>query len=386
MPIKFVIQKIDDESSVVEKLFEDVDRITIGRDSSSDLRLLDEDKMVSRTHAEVRKEGTQYGVVDLGSRNLTYLRGEPIKPNTWNPLSDGDSFQIANFEVRFHAEEDVPDDLDRTVWLDFDNPLLEAASTLIETLGSMASRYEDLPAGRRESALQEAIESAVPSIEADPFATGLLVALLRNQAEPVVDPLAPFGEEAGASDSAEPDVSPQQVVEPLSVGDWTDSAGAKDLSRMSRAEIEAALKLLLPRAAELVSMADRFRYEFIGTTLMPKAGDFSWEELDSALRDSLVHEIALLDGYKAAALEGGRYLLNEMDPDAVLEKLQDESRLFRLLPFLAHGAVVRNLRDKVRRTRKDVEILEVRVFRPAFLKAYLARQNAGQGQSEPEDR
>lgn len=63
----------------------DVDSLTIGRASGSDLVL--EDRFLSHQHSRVFRRGEQLVVEDLGSRNGTLLNGRPVRTPT--PLNPG---------------------------------------------------------------------------------------------------------------------------------------------------------------------------------------------------------------------------------------------------------------------------------------------------------
>ncbi len=72
------------------------DRIVIGRSRECDVRL--DDANVSRRHAELRHEGDDYWIVDLGSTNGTELNGKRVQRAR---LSDGDRIMLGSTELRF---------------------------------------------------------------------------------------------------------------------------------------------------------------------------------------------------------------------------------------------------------------------------------------------
>jgi len=74
------------------------DIISIGRHPESDIFL--DDITVSRRHAEIRREGTTYTLLDTGSLNGTYLNRERIEAS---PLGDGDEIQIGKFRLLFFS-------------------------------------------------------------------------------------------------------------------------------------------------------------------------------------------------------------------------------------------------------------------------------------------
>jgi pSer/pThr/pTyr-binding forkhead associated (FHA) protein len=76
----------------------DRDAIVIGRHPESDIFL--DDITVSRRHAEIHREGTDFTLVDTGSLNGTYLNRERIESAA---LSNGDEVQIGKFRLLFFA-------------------------------------------------------------------------------------------------------------------------------------------------------------------------------------------------------------------------------------------------------------------------------------------
>lgn len=67
-----------------------------GRHPDSDIFL--DDVTVSRRHAEFRREGNEYVVVDVGSLNGTYVNREPVDTSV---LANGDEVQIGKFRLVF---------------------------------------------------------------------------------------------------------------------------------------------------------------------------------------------------------------------------------------------------------------------------------------------
>ncbi len=71
---------------------------TLGRWSDNDVIL--PDRLVSRHHAHIRREGSQFMLEDLNSTNGTFVNGERLSAP--HVLQDGDSVQIApRFQMRF---------------------------------------------------------------------------------------------------------------------------------------------------------------------------------------------------------------------------------------------------------------------------------------------
>jgi serine phosphatase RsbU (regulator of sigma subunit)/pSer/pThr/pTyr-binding forkhead associated (FHA) protein len=72
-------------------------RITIGRSARNDVCI--PDPFASRVHAEVRREGDQYFIQDLGSANGTYYNGSRLEQVM--PLTHGGRIQIGETEIVF---------------------------------------------------------------------------------------------------------------------------------------------------------------------------------------------------------------------------------------------------------------------------------------------
>jgi len=74
----------------------DQDTTSAGRHPDSDIFL--DDVTVSRRHAEFRREGSEFVVVDVGSLNGTYVNREPVDTAV---LASGDEVQIGKFRLVF---------------------------------------------------------------------------------------------------------------------------------------------------------------------------------------------------------------------------------------------------------------------------------------------
>lgn len=74
----------------------DRDTTSAGRHPDSDIFL--DDVTVSRRHAEFRREGGEFIVVDVGSLNGTYVNREPVDTAV---LASGDEVQIGKFRLVF---------------------------------------------------------------------------------------------------------------------------------------------------------------------------------------------------------------------------------------------------------------------------------------------
>jgi two-component system NtrC family sensor kinase len=92
VPTLFVIRG-EDQGSRFELTGE---RVTLGRDPANTIRLRDPE--MSRRHAEIRRDGEDYWLVDLGSSNGTFVNGRRISQHR---LVNGDQIQIGGSLLLF---------------------------------------------------------------------------------------------------------------------------------------------------------------------------------------------------------------------------------------------------------------------------------------------
>ena len=74
---------------------------TMGRDPRNKVPL--NDASVSREHLRIEFTGRDFRIVDLGSKNRTFLNGEPVREGL---LRSGDLIGVGDSELRF--EDDRP--------------------------------------------------------------------------------------------------------------------------------------------------------------------------------------------------------------------------------------------------------------------------------------
>ena len=90
-PKEVVTLTVDGRAHAVEK-----ERVVLGRSREADVRVADSN--VSRRHAELRKEGATFWIVDLGSTNGLEVNGKRVKRAK---VRDGDRIAIGSTEIVF---------------------------------------------------------------------------------------------------------------------------------------------------------------------------------------------------------------------------------------------------------------------------------------------
>lgn len=93
---------LDESGTVRERIAITREPVVIGRLSSSDVVLGDAN--VSRRHAELRRDGTDWVLVDLGSTNGTLVNGKLAREHR---LSDGDRLSFGTSELTFKTSESL---------------------------------------------------------------------------------------------------------------------------------------------------------------------------------------------------------------------------------------------------------------------------------------
>src|SRR6266851_2413885 len=130
-------------------------RITLGRSARNDLCI--PDPFASRVHAEVRREGEEYFLQDLGSANGTLYNGGTVEGTV--PLSPGGRIQIGETEIVFD-DGTYSSGMGATMITDNHTPMPEATialpsgdrttSGLLEAIEGARTKPEEIAAARVE--------------------------------------------------------------------------------------------------------------------------------------------------------------------------------------------------------------------------------------------
>jgi type VI secretion system protein ImpI len=89
------------ESGIREQCF-DQDTITIGRATVNDVCLPDTKRLISSRHAQIRRAGHNFVLIDIESTNGTILNEQRLMPGRDHPLHQGDRIRIGHFTI--HVE------------------------------------------------------------------------------------------------------------------------------------------------------------------------------------------------------------------------------------------------------------------------------------------
>ena len=411
MAIKLVLNNNDE----LEEYTFDQERISLGRDQDNDLHIPDTSRVVSKRHAEILCENDRYEVVDLGSKNFTYLNNIRLESGRTYELSHGDWIKLGEFELEFKILRPEPEleeepetarvshrEFDKTVFeSSFVNPFAEDAARLVVAFNNLCTAYEDETPNRRMDALKDAFDglSLQDNIEAQQAVMRVLE--LSPDAE-ATDPVVRV-----ASKNAK---NGENQLVPVLHDDRSvphDKALAR-VPQKSQIEFseqqERVWQIVLNVLSMLLSIPWEFRHEFVGHTIaQTPESEILFEGNGSKLRNYLLdprlddeeltrrlalieeggdevilHQLAMLEGYKAVVQQGMHMLLREIDPIVAAENLSQEGGVYKMIPSMAQLVASWRLQEKFRELRaEDWSVTERRAYRPSFIRAYLSRMSAG---------
>lgn len=81
------------------------DRITIGRTSNNDIAI--SDHSISRLHAYVKVQGNAWVVADAGSKNGSWVRGEPLEARREKPIRSREILRLGDVDLTFYLAADL---------------------------------------------------------------------------------------------------------------------------------------------------------------------------------------------------------------------------------------------------------------------------------------
>ena len=360
--------------------------VIVGRGADADLTLEDPGRVISKRHTEIRRTGAVVKARDLGSKNGTRVGTRRLDTEDFWPVQVGEKLEVGDVLIELLPElEAAPtgSDVERTMFAhDFVNPFVEPANALADALAELRRQVGHDSGRHLTEALGEAVRDAF-GLGADAEANAV-IALARREAPTL--PEAPAASPAHAIPSAAPAAAPPRDPAP------SPHHAALPPPAGSLEGLAAAL-------APLLALPTQFRHEFIGETVMhapetaflydADAGALAayiaeaegaereerLEKLQAAAREVVAHQLGLVEGYRAATQSGIDAFLDRLDPES-LDVPDAEGGLARFLPAAKKGAVLDALTDRIEELRQDGATTERRIFRPAFIRAYLALTTA----------
>jgi len=148
------------------------DQMVIGRDENL-CQIVIPHHAVSRKHAQIVRNGNQYFIEDLKSRNKTFVNGKEIAPPTKQPLKPDDRIKICDFLFRYQDDrvvrpKELPDWLAKN---GKDEEESESGMTTIEATQSKGSaqQFLEIAPSDRLRALLEISTNLSRMLDLDPL-------------------------------------------------------------------------------------------------------------------------------------------------------------------------------------------------------------------------
>ncbi|UCF63195.1 MAG: FHA domain-containing protein [bacterium] len=369
MPLKLIISNTKDESFHLE-LEMIQEKITLGRDDSNLVILPDDKKVVSRQHAEIYVEDGTYYLTDKGSRNGTFINNNKLKPDYPYVLDDGSEFGIGNYNIQAKITQQPDQSVERTVFIT--NPFTDDSNTLVEFFKVLEKKYQEEDPSFRDDFLSEAFQKTFEELGESE--------VLKNFME-------------GADKEDEPDSGSTRTVAPVP-------------ERKDNQIIQILLKFIV----QLIQVISKFRTEFVGATLIqtkdslqvqsheslqnylfdpnlsPQDAQKRFKLLQDEIEKVIMHQVALLDGYRGSIQDGVPELLKELNPLILKRELSKEkfnigplSIPKKIIPLLIEMKTLNQI-EKIlyNLSQEDRGVFEKKYFRPAFIKRYLEIISTGQ--------
>jgi len=369
MPFKLTIIDKTDTSKTKEIVFDQED-ITIGRNPSNHVVLHDDQRLISRNQARIFRREGKYYVMDTGGINAILLNTSTLTSGQFEPIQNGDQLKIGQYSIVFSMIESDPEPSIRLAGTPTTGrasedviPYFEEAEQIAKILDRINEKYTNESPLLRDELLRTALDEHLGKMRT--CDTNLVVAnaLMAKQA-------------ATAGDTKE-----------ISVEQGT-------LNTPEQNRLVKALKLLIDAMEKMMNIQAWFQSEFMGRTMILSCTaeqlrqslfdrETTDEQIDAYLRyfdrsakEAVVHQIALLEGYKASVGEGGRELLDQVNPEVLEKNRTNDSSyvkryLYRFLPLLREWNLMRSYRRTYRRaSSEDRSVIEKKLFRPHFIRAY----------------
>jgi len=367
----------DGDEPIKTKDFE-AENITIGREQSSDLRLEDSSKFVSRQHAVIKYQDGYYYLVDKDSRNGTYINNKRIKADYPYTLDDDSSFVIGEYTIQFSTvqEEPKPSNVepprDRTMV--YSNPFQDEMDSLLEVFQEIERKHQS----SKELATTESLEEAIKFVKANIQGLDTL---------PVI--LATLSNGTGTDQRKQAQTSGDaHTTTNVSVGDD---------------RLEKVLDVSLEFFVNIFRFVSKFRTEFVGSTLVETEDIMSVknigelkqilfdkkmstdemeeqvEQIHREMRKLVAHQVGLLEGYRDSIRQGVPKLTKELNPAIVINEISNENLTigpvnipYKYIPFIVKNKALQKLEENhFSLTEEDRGVIEKKYFRPPFIKKYL---------------
>jgi type VI secretion system FHA domain protein len=415
MPFTLVIRSRRDQDGAPasERVF-DQPVVTIGRAATADLVLKDPQRMVSSRHGEIRRRGSSWVLVDLGSTNGTALNQVQLTARNEYGLNDGDRITLGDILLTFKAAtppkevsrasqpvdsqrgQPIPGDEIQTLLYLLRRAYADSDCVSAESRKEHVQQLLRQRVGRLDrQSLQARLDSLKKSLSSAPVSVGP-----ERVAQPVVPPPpsmpVPRREKSALAASDFPGLAQAflgNLDQPLSRGQLDEVvrrieqvlhvvfAGLADVVKGRREfqrEFEVEATRILDWAPNPIKHAETAG-EIASLLLDPRSPGLPEEQaktyLQDVFQDLTLHQLGLMAGFRECV----RGLLKEFDP-ALLTKGEKGKSIGKGLGLIGgkgvrtDAASWQRFLEKYRQlTEEEVRVFE-QILAPHFAKGYLSIQ------------
>ena len=413
MPFTLVIrsQRVHEGTQASERVF-DQPVVIIGRAATADLVLKDPQRMVSSRHGEIRRRGSSWILVDLGSTNGTELNGVRLTARNEYGLKNGDRIQLGDILLTFKAgippqevsgasgpvpgAQPIPSDeiqalvyLLRRAYADSDCVSAESRHEHMQKLlRQRVGQLDRQSLQARLDSLKRSLSDAPASVEPEKPSRPVAppppsIPSTRREKGNLATSDFPGLAQAFLGDLEQPLSRAQldQVVRRIDQVLQVVFAGLADAVRGRREfqrEFEVEATRILDWAPNPIKHADNAK-EIASLLLDPRSQGLPEEQaktfLQEAFQDLTLHQLGMMAGFRECV----RGLLKEFDP-VLLTKGEKGRSIGKGLGLLGgtgtrtDAAAWQRFLEKYRQlTEEEVRVFE-KILAPHFAKGYLSIQ------------
>jgi len=360
----------DKESAETKEFSFDDESLSIGRDLASSLHL--KSTLVSKHHAEIKRDDVAYAIKDLGSTNGTFVNNKKISAHTPLPVHLGDKIRIGDYHLEVihlslvSQEVNVKPVADQPVPSQVPTPDFKSAEAKdVEVKDARPSEDHPVPDHR--------------------------IALLQGQVEQLVSECNLLKEENQRLESIAGNARNVSELVPHS-----------QVPLHAQPHIVEALRIFLKTIVRLGRSRRTFYNDFIGMTYI-RSGPSLLDNLENEgvsflvaeslkdeeaehrrtllfeeLDEAALHSLALLNGYKKGIETGTHKLLDRLRFDLVIEELNNATLQlgsvaipYRFLPIIRELRAIQLVRQRLKELlAEDRGVLEKRFYREGFIRGY----------------
>lgn len=306
MPVILTItSKSEPEKRNVREFQQDV--ITIGRNAASNLHLEDKQRLISRKHASIKKHQSDYYLVDHKSRNGTLLNNLKMPGEKMAKLKDDDVIEISEFVIYYKFEPDVATQGDETLFIK--PPFSDEVKQVLPLINKIKTLLKDRTLFSTPEELQFALQLELTKEnwgEIGKLFAAALAAVYKVEA-------------AGEAPTRNflPMDDPELMVKYGKILELFLNFGIEAVKSVNYFNETVIAHTIVQNKKNAISNfnADELQAFLLDGNISEAVVADRLKKIAFELHNAKAHPFALLQGYRAAAVEGTKALLGDLDID-----------------------------------------------------------------------